>query len=64
MPLQPGELCLLRIGFLNTETTETTETMETSVVPQGHPVWGQVSFPTQPRTVPMDTMTPFRKTYS
>ena len=63
----PTLLHLLRVDFLSTETMET---METSV-PNGDKsrstrapcLGGQVSLPTQPRTVPMDTMTPFRKTY-
>jgi hypothetical protein len=30
MPLQPGELCLLRFGFSITETSDTLETSDTS----------------------------------
>jgi len=45
---------LLQVGFLitetsdtseTTETLETLETLETSVVPQGHPVWGTGTLP-------------------
>ncbi len=48
---RPGGGDLLRGGFLSTETSETSETsvpmetMETSVVPQGHPVWGTGTLP-------------------
>gem|GEM_PF-4797076 len=45
--------------------------MEISVIPQGHLVWGAGNLSldlapgelAQSRSVPTDTMTPFRKTY-
>jgi hypothetical protein len=50
-PQLPGLIQVVFLSAETTETTETLETLETSVVPQGHPVWGAGN-PSPPNLAP------------